>query len=563
MTGETIPGEGITDVQPERILKELEALWVSLSKADSEKKNAVLRACSMTLLVVLEQQEDSQAVGEALAELIHESPSRAIVLRIDPNEGEQLEARVLAQCWMPFGRRQQICCEQIEISASISRLEEIPHIVTGLTVADLPVVLWCGSARLYSDSRFAHLLPLVDKLIVDTSTFARPEDGIAFIRNMRAQRLVADLTWTRLTPWREMIAVLFDEPKRRDLLSKVSHVTIRHTGPVAPVAMRYMAGWLRASLRTPARIRLESAAEATILFSGPGIDASIRVKDGWAELAVNGCTDHAAFPERSTWRCLREETQILGRDAVFENSVRMSVEQEVYPTPAGAAEACAKRIEAILSKRLQDAPHASIAVSGGSTPKLLFEALRSARLDWKRIHWFWVDERAVPPEDRDSNYALAAAAILTPAGIPASNIHRIRGEDPPERAALDYATELRGFFQIKAGEMPEFDVIHLGMGDEGHTASLFPGEPLIEDRENLTAVVSTPKPPHVRITLLPGVILAARHIVMLVAGADKSWALKSVFGNRRNPMHWPAQMVADGARDVRWFVDEKAASGLG
>ena len=558
-----MPGETITDVQPERILKELEALWVDLGKADPDKKAAVLRACAMTFLVVLEQEEDAHAAGEALAELIHENPSRAIVLRINPEDGDQLEARVLAQCWMPFGRRQQICCEQIEISASVSRLEEIPRIVMGLTVADLPVVLWCRSARLYADPRFAHLLPLVDKLVIDTATFARPEDGIAFIRNLSSQRVVADLTWTRLTPWREMVAVLFDEPARRKLLANVANVIVRHAGPVAPVSARYLAGWLRATMPAPARIRFESAALPAIVFQGPGVDASIHLDGGWAELKLNACSDRAAFPERVNWQLLREELAILGRDSVFDNSVRMSVEQEVYPTPAAAAEACAKRIEAILAERLQTAPRASIAVSGGSTPKLLFEALRSAHLDWKRVHWFWVDERAVPPDDENSNYAMANRAILTPAGIPAANIHRILGENAPERAALDYAAELRSFFQPKHDEMPEFDVIHLGMGEEGHTASLFPGEPLVADRENLTAAVSAPKPPHLRVTLLPGVILAARHIVMLVAGADKCWALKSIFGSLRNPMHWPAQMVVDGARDVRWFVDEKAARGLG
>ena len=267
-----MPGETITDVQPERILKELEALWVDLGKADPDKKAAVLRACAMTFLVVLEQEEDAHAAGEALAELIHENPSRAIVLRINPEDGDQLEARVLAQCWMPFGRRQQICCEQIEISASVSRLEEIPRIVMGLTVADLPVVLWCRSARLYADPRFAHLLPLVDKLVIDTATFARPEDGIAFIRNLSSQRVVADLTWTRLTPWREMVAVLFDEPARRKLLANVANVIVRHAGPVAPVSARYLAGWLRATIASMHLVRapgyLQAIETPSLLIAG-------------------------------------------------------------------------------------------------------------------------------------------------------------------------------------------------------------------------------------------------------------------------------------------------------
>jgi 6-phosphogluconolactonase len=560
-------GAVLNEVQPEKILKELEALWVDLGKADPDKKNAVLRACAMTLIVVLEQDEDAQTAGETLAELMHENPSRAIVLRIDPEEGDRLQAQVLAQCWMPFGRRQQICCEQIEISASVSRVEEIPRIVMGVMVPDLPVVMWCRSARIYSDHRFSQLLPLVDKLIVDTTTFSKPENGLAFVRDLNRQRVVADLAWTRLTAWRERIALLFDGQANLSLLKNITDVSIRHGGSSPTVASRYMAGWLRSTLPSPARIRFESiptesSEVAGIEFKGAGIEASIHFDGSWAQLKINGRVDRAASPPRPDWRLLREELSILGRDPIFDNSVRMSVEHEIFPDPAGAASACAKRIEAILSERLEQSPVASIAVSGGSTPKLLFESLRSSHLDWKRIHWFWVDERAVPPDDPGSNYLLAQTAILGPEGIPTANIHRIRGEANLEQASSEYAADLRAFFQLSSGQIPEFDVIHLGMGEEGHTASLFPGEPLIQDRTKLTAVVSAPKAPHCRVTLLPGVILAARHILMLVAGKDKAWALQSVFGNRRDPSHWPAQLVLDGARDVRWFLDQEAAAGL-
>ncbi len=169
--------EALSSVQPEKILKELEKLWIEMGQGEPDKSNPVLRACSMTFLVALDEDDDAQAAGETLAELMHEHPSRAIVLRIDTRPGETLEAVVLAQCWMPFGRRQQICCEQIEIRASASRLEEVPRIVMGVMVPDLPVVLWCRGAGLCRDERFQKLFPMIDKVIVDSAHFADAAGG--------------------------------------------------------------------------------------------------------------------------------------------------------------------------------------------------------------------------------------------------------------------------------------------------------------------------------------------------------------------------------------------------
>ena len=132
-----------TAVQPEKILKELQALWVDLGKQNSSEAAAgVLRACSMTLIVVTDGPGGSGDVGETLGLLMRENPSRAIVLRIVDGDEPKIEARVFAQCWMPFGRRQQICCEQIEVSATVSRLADAYSAMLGLTVPDLPVILW-------------------------------------------------------------------------------------------------------------------------------------------------------------------------------------------------------------------------------------------------------------------------------------------------------------------------------------------------------------------------------------------------------------------------------------
>ena len=166
----------------------------------------------------------------------------------------------------------------------------------------------------------------------------------------------------------------------------------------------------------------------------------------------------------------------------------------------------------------------------------------------------------MPPTDPESNYKLAAETLLMPVGIPQRNVHRIHAELTPQAAASAYAREIQEFFGLGRGEMPEFDVVHRGMGAEGHTASLFPGEPLIDDREELAAVVSVPNKVPVRITLLPGPLMAARNTVVLVAGADKAEAVRAVFQDPYEPKKYPAQIMPRDGRGVVWFLDEAAAS---
>src|SRR5262249_38612803 len=161
------------------------------------------------------------------------------------------------------------------------------------------------------------------------------------------------------------------------------------------------------------------------------------------------------------------------------------------------------------------------------TPKLLFEELAKANYPWDRVHLFWVDERAVPPTDPRSNYKLAEENLIIPAHIPRRNVHRIQGEITPERASEHYNQDIRRFFGLKDGEMPHFDAVQQGIGPDAHTASLFPGEPLIDDRDEISAAVFKDKLP--RVTLLPGALLSARHTIFLASGEDKAPAVRAVF----------------------------------
>jgi 6-phosphogluconolactonase len=237
----------------------------------------------------------------------------------------------------------------------------------------------------------------------------------------------------------------------------------------------------------------------------------------------------------------------------------MSVQWSTHPDPRAAAAACAQHISALLEQALSDQEHATLAVSGGSTPKLLFQSMIASGFRWQRVHLFFVDERAVPPNDPESNFRLANENLIVPAHIPPEQVHRVHGESKPEAAAQQYVDDIRNFFGLEEGEMPHFDVVQCGMGPDAHTASLFPGETSIEDREHIAGAVYVQKMAKWRVTLLPAALLAARNTAFLVTGADKAPAVGDVFHQEFDPKHYPAQLISRQSKRVTWFLDQAAA----
>jgi 6-phosphogluconolactonase len=237
----------------------------------------------------------------------------------------------------------------------------------------------------------------------------------------------------------------------------------------------------------------------------------------------------------------------------------MSPRLIVSATPGGAAGRAASHILQLLDRALHRRPYATLAVSGGSTPKLMFEILARKPFDWARVHLFWADERIVPPDHPESNYGMTRRALIEPLGLADKNVHRVEGERLAADAAAAYEGELRRFFDLAPGHLPEFDVVHLGMGSDGHTASLFPGEAPIADRAGIVAAVFNPKRDSQRVTLLPGVLLNARNIVFLAAGGDKAEPLQRALHGPHDAMNLPAQLPSRQAKNVTWFVDRAAA----
>ena len=210
----------------------------------------------------------------------------------------------------------------------------------------------------------------------------------------------------------------------------------------------------------------------------------------------------------------------------------------------------------------------TIALSGGSTPRRLHvlmagdPAVRN-RLPWGQLHFFWGDERHVPPDHPQSNYRMAHETLLSLASVPAENIHRVPTEEPNAvQAAEKYERELKAFFGLEPGQLPRFDCVLLGMGSDGHTASLFPGTEALHATRRLVAANWVEKFKAYRITLTVPVLNHADLIVFLVSGAEKAEALKEVLQGDYRPERFPAQLIRPDPGKLLWIVYAEAASCL-
>lgn len=205
----------------------------------------------------------------------------------------------------------------------------------------------------------------------------------------------------------------------------------------------------------------------------------------------------------------------------------------------------------------------TVTLAGGSTPRALYELLAgdtyAARVPWESVHVFWSDERCVPPTSDESNYRMAYEALLERVGVPAGQIHRMRGEDEPHKAARDYAVALEKEF---GQSVPRFDLILLGMGEDGHTASLFPGSDALDDVEHLVVAPFVEKLKAHRLTLTFRVINAAASVIFLVAGEAKAETLREVLKGEGESGELPAQRVRPLNGELVWLVDEGAARRL-
>ncbi len=245
---------------------------------------------------------------------------------------------------------------------------------------------------------------------------------------------------------------------------------------------------------------------------------------------------------------------------------KLRIEYIVEPDSAALARRAAQQFVEIAEQAAATRGRARIAISGGSTPKVAFQLLADPsqpwfrRMPWDKLDLFWVDERTVPPDHSDSNYRMTKEAMLDHVPLKPEQIHRMEGELAPEVAAARYESLLRNTFRLEGAESPRFDLIALGMGDDGHTASLFPHTAAIHEMGRLVTANQVPQMNTWRITLTWPVINQASSVFFLIGGKNKAELIKEVFTGPRDPERLPSQLIWPASGILTLILDKDAAA---
>lgn len=319
-----------------QLLRELGETWRSLGKAeDKDQSTGVLRACAMTLIVAAAEADDTQELGSTLSSLMQLHPSRTIVVRTCPHR-EEVEARTSVQCWMPFGRRQQICGEWIEIYAGTAQFGEVALLLLGLTVPDLPVVFWVRHTALAHLDALRPVLTLATRVIVDTSEADEQESALDAVRSLAsgvddvppAWRL-SDLAWGRITRWRKALAGIL-----RNAPAPTSGA-IHWAGGKMSMPACYLDAWLRTMFPgieielascDPVRPPVDVGRIRVVQLNGPGVSVRLERPTGGTNVVAttDGLQSGLVFPRLDEAALLAEELGIAGRDQLFEAALKIA-----------------------------------------------------------------------------------------------------------------------------------------------------------------------------------------------------------------------------------------------
>lgn len=240
---------------------------------------------------------------------------------------------------------------------------------------------------------------------------------------------------------------------------------------------------------------------------------------------------------------------------------------QIFADPESLAHAAVVRFVQIARDAIEARDRFTVALSGGSTPKALYALLATQpwqnQVSWDQVHLFWGDERHVSPDDPSSNFRMTQAQLIAQVPIPPENVHRMKAENPnAQTVAAVYEQDLKQSFQLAEGQFPQFDLVLLGMGANGHTASLFPGTAAIHEQIRLVVAPWVEEVNSDRITLTPPVINTAREVIFFVAGLEKAATLKAVLEGQYQPDRLPAQIIRLAQGKVTWMIDQAAASSL-
>jgi 6-phosphogluconolactonase len=238
----------------------------------------------------------------------------------------------------------------------------------------------------------------------------------------------------------------------------------------------------------------------------------------------------------------------------------------ICPDAAELNRGAAERFVALANETSASSRRFTVALSGGSTPKALYSLLATPgfadRIPWPKVHLFWGDERCVAPDHPDSNFRMVRESLLSKISIPSENVHRMAGEKGPELAAAEYEEQLIKFFRLSKGEPPRFDLILLGLGEDGHTASLFPGSEALKETKRLVVANFVGKLNTARLTLTLPVLNNAANVFFLVAGTSKAAIVKELFGAKSETSNYPAARIQPRAGKLTWLITQDAGANL-
>jgi glucose-6-phosphate dehydrogenase assembly protein OpcA len=317
-------------VSADSIIANLDHLWVSFEEPGAAAESqAVLRACAMTLFVFAGESEDPAHIAEVVAEVMRDYPNRAVIVRVRESGEPLLDSQVTAQCWMPFGARQQICCEQVELTASDASLPGLMPILLAIAAPDLPRVVWCRSPRIFRLPAMAALFERADKVIIDTAGVEEARTALSGLRDrLRQGQHVMDLSWTRITRWREIVAEVFEDPARLGFIRALRRILVQHAGDRTPATAYYLAAWVIACAGIEdVEVRFEpvpaqgGGIEGIALLSDDHTVSVRRAEDVFALIEVDSLKGCTAVPRLTEAELLRSELAICCQDPVFERSV--------------------------------------------------------------------------------------------------------------------------------------------------------------------------------------------------------------------------------------------------
>jgi glucose-6-phosphate dehydrogenase assembly protein OpcA len=319
-----------TSLAPDHILKDVSQMWTNLGKhgLTASAEPGVLRACTLTLVVLVTRDEDPAKIGEILAALMPGHPARTIVIRLAGSA--QPSAAVTAQCWMPFGQHRQICCEQIEIMSAEDHLDDVVSILGPIAAPDLPLVLWCRGNVAIETPSFNRLASLATRVIVDSAQWPDPKVAIMRLSERARTLRIGDLSWTRLTRWREMLSQVFENRQYAEHVPEIARVRVLYGGARPSVEAYYMAAWVTGSLeRAGARAELEMDADErtdsqelqAVELSDHNFTVNLSRLRETLVAAANGVSRCIRLPRAKDHLLMSEELEMVHADAVFERTL--------------------------------------------------------------------------------------------------------------------------------------------------------------------------------------------------------------------------------------------------